>query len=867
MKKNKILLNILVCLTLFVIITLNVNGAQLPVDLGTAGDFVALSKTGISTTGTTSIVGDIGVSPISHTAITGFDLIGDPTTDTFLTSAIVTGNIYAADLQDPTPAMLTTAIGDMEAAYDDAKGRTSDGSPKDTTELGGGDITGRMIEPGHHKWGTDVWIHGGGVIISGNPNDIFILQISGNLLVASDAIVTLEGGAQAENIFWQVGGVTGAILGTNSDFKGIILAEKGVVIETGATLEGRALSQTAVTLDGNSVIESVLADPELVKINLESQEANLTVGQSMQLNATGFDQYDDEIDVAINYTSNNTAVATVSSNGLVSGISAGVVVINASSGNISNTSTITVQEPEVTLITLEPQEANLTVSNKVQLNATVYDQFGFVMDVGVVYNSSNVSIATVDVNGLITGISAGVVVINASSGNISNTSDILVEEPVFTSIKLDPLNITVNNTLELNATALDQFGFVIDDVIINYTSDNEVVANVTANGVVTAGDVGTANINASSGDVSTIILVTVFAPNLTRITLVSDATSIIVGNTLNLNARALDQFDYVMDADFTYSSSNTAVATVSSGGIVTGVAVGTAIVNASSGDVSATINITVIPRPTSGGGGGGSGSFPIFCPRESMTISEMPTGLTIVNFRTTCLPITSLEIMTNVNLTQVTVVVIPLVGRPAGTVPLQVEQVHSYLEVEQNNIANSDIEFVRILFKVDRNWVDNNGGVNNVGFYRYTNNWDLLDLRLISQDSTYYHFEANSPGFSYFAIGVVPTIIPSPPIIPPNVTDPVVVPPVIDNGPGLMDDNQTTVPITRDWFRILSSLWWIIVFLLLLLLLLILLIALATKSPNKKPVKPIIAVKKKNSPFGDIHPVMDMLVQFTIKHF
>ena len=89
------------------------------VNLGSAGSFAILSKSGISTTGTTSIIGDIGVSPIDSTAITGFALTLDSSTQ-FATSPIVTGKIYAADYSVPTPAKMTTAIGDMQTAYTDA---------------------------------------------------------------------------------------------------------------------------------------------------------------------------------------------------------------------------------------------------------------------------------------------------------------------------------------------------------------------------------------------------------------------------------------------------------------------------------------------------------------------------------------------------------------------------------------------------------------------------------------------------------------------------------------------------------------------------------------------------------------------------
>jgi len=219
------------------------------VNLGTSGDFVILSKTGISSTGVTSITGDIGVSPIDHTAITGFGLILDPS-GTFSTSTLVTGKVYAADYTDPTPTKMSNAVSDMETAYTDVAGRTL----PDYTELYAGDLTGQTLTPGLYKWGTGVLVSAGGVTISGTANDIWIFQIAQNLDLANGAIVTLSGGAQVSNIFWQVAGQV--TLGTTVAMKGIILCQTQIVMSTSATLNGRALAQTAVTLDANTVFTS-----------------------------------------------------------------------------------------------------------------------------------------------------------------------------------------------------------------------------------------------------------------------------------------------------------------------------------------------------------------------------------------------------------------------------------------------------------------------------------------------------------------------------------------------------------------------------------------------------------------------------------
>jgi hypothetical protein len=230
-----------------VVFTASVAGGQLQVNLGTAGDFVILAKTAISTTGVTAITGDIGISPAAATFITGFGLILD-SLGTFSTSSLVTGKVYAPNYASPTPAKMTTAVSDMETAYTDAAGRPT----PDFTELGAGDITSMTLTPGLYKWGSGVVVSATGVTLSGSATDVWIFQIAQNLTVANGAIVTLSGGAQAANIVWQVAGQV--TLGTTAAMKGIILCQTAIELNTGATLDGRALAQSAVTLGGSTVV-------------------------------------------------------------------------------------------------------------------------------------------------------------------------------------------------------------------------------------------------------------------------------------------------------------------------------------------------------------------------------------------------------------------------------------------------------------------------------------------------------------------------------------------------------------------------------------------------------------------------------------
>jgi hypothetical protein len=215
-----------------------------PVALGKAGAFAILAKTAITATGTFAVTGDLGISPAAGSSITGFDLLAPPTS--YANSAAVTGKVYAADYDSPTPDDLTTAIENMMTAFTDAAGRAPD-----YTELGAGDIGGKTLAPAVYKWSSDVMIPAE-LTLQGGPNDVWIFQVAGNLVQASGVAIVLKGGALPRHIFWQVAG--SASHATTAHFEGVELCQTGIVYQTGASVNGRLLAQTAVVLDANTIV-------------------------------------------------------------------------------------------------------------------------------------------------------------------------------------------------------------------------------------------------------------------------------------------------------------------------------------------------------------------------------------------------------------------------------------------------------------------------------------------------------------------------------------------------------------------------------------------------------------------------------------
>ena len=206
------------------------SGSQVAPDLGAAGAYVVLAGSAVTSTGATTLTdGDLGVSP--GTAVNGFP----PATMT--NGAIFTGAGAVAG---------KAALG---VAYDDLVALT------DAPVTVAGNLGGLTLPPGLYKSTSSLAISSGDLTLDagGDANAVFIFQMASTLTTTSGRAVVLAGQAQASNVFWQVG--SSATLGTTSVFKGSILALTSITLNTGASLNGRALARNgAVTLAGNAIV-------------------------------------------------------------------------------------------------------------------------------------------------------------------------------------------------------------------------------------------------------------------------------------------------------------------------------------------------------------------------------------------------------------------------------------------------------------------------------------------------------------------------------------------------------------------------------------------------------------------------------------
>ena len=199
------------------------------VALGSAGTFAILAASTVTNTGASTVTGDLGLSP--STAITGFP------------PGTVSGTFHLGD-----PASAQAQL-DLSTAYNDAAGRTAGAI------LIAGNLGGLTLAPGLYHSTTSLEISSGDLTLDaqGDANGVFVFQMASTLITTTGRKVILAGGAQAANVYWQVG--SSATVGTNSVFKGNILAYTSVTVATGSSLEGRLLVQTgAVSLDGDVVV-------------------------------------------------------------------------------------------------------------------------------------------------------------------------------------------------------------------------------------------------------------------------------------------------------------------------------------------------------------------------------------------------------------------------------------------------------------------------------------------------------------------------------------------------------------------------------------------------------------------------------------
>jgi predicted GH43/DUF377 family glycosyl hydrolase len=463
------------------------NNVSTPVDLGTAGNFVILAESGITNTGTTSITGDIGVSPISSTAITGFGLTLDASGQ-FATSTLVTGKVYASNYAFPTANILTHSVNDMGTAYTTAMGLVT---PVPIVNEGAGNLGGLTLAPGIYKFSSSVNIASPGLTLDagGNSDAVWVFQISGNLSIAASQSITLSGGALPQNIFWQVvgnAGGNGVELFANSVFDGNILCATNIVMDNEATLNGRALAQTAVTLDDNTI---TIPTPTITTPTVSSA-ATSTNGNTITVTF-------------------NKAIATLPSDAHTE-----FTYTAGSTTGLAFTAAVNDTNPDaIDLTTAAP--ITYADGSTVTLQYTGTDVLA--TDGGVL---GNITIQSV-------------------------TNNVPTPAPTLSSIAVtpsSPVSLAAGLTQQFMATGTYSDSSTADITsLVTWASDNNAVATISSAGLAIGVAAGTANITASLSSInSTPVTLTVMAPTVVTVVTpapppapVNGVSSVSVGNIVN----------------------------------------------------------------------------------------------------------------------------------------------------------------------------------------------------------------------------------------------------------------------------------------------------------------------------------------------
>ena len=346
---------------------------------------------------------------------------------------------------------------------------------------------------------------------------------------------------------------------------------------------------------GDSDVESIVITPST---------ATVSVGASLTLNAEVRDDGGQLIaGRPVTWSSEDETIATVSPSGVVTGRKVGVVMIAASTVGKNAFSEVTVNPTPVSFIRLSQNNRSMRVGETFQITAEALDAGGRVLSGRpITWMTSNASVATVTVEGLVTAVAPGGAVITASSEGKSESASITVSLVPVASVTVDPnaSSIVVGQNTQLTAEVKDASGAPLTGRTVVWSTDRSSVATVSSSGLVTANAAGTATITATSEGRTGTSAITVSPRPVSAVIVSPGQVSLIVGQTRQLNISITDDRGQILTGrPVSFTSDNVQVVTVSSGGLVTAVATGTATITATSEGKTGIADVTVTPIPVS----------------------------------------------------------------------------------------------------------------------------------------------------------------------------------------------------------------------------------------------------------------------------
>jgi len=368
---------------------------------------------------------------------------------------------------------------------------------------------------------------------------------------------------------------------------GVVTTRAPGEVRIAASAFGRSGTAT-ITVSARDVA-SVVVSPASV---------SMRVGVSAPLQAQALDAEGGVLTGrSVTWTSANTAVATVSSTGVVTGVTPGATTITATSGGRTGQAAVTVTLPPVQTITVTPQRDTIGVGTERLHTAVLRDASGNVLSGrSLAWSSSNVSVASVSSSGLVLGVAPGTTTITASSEGRTGTATVVVLQRLASSVTLTPASGTliVGGTQLLDAQITDEQGNLLTGRPITFSSDAPVVASVTPAGLVTALAPGTARITATSEGKTGVATFTVIPVPVASVTVTPATVSLLPGATQQLSAVARSAGGAVLTGrSVVWTSGAPSVVSVTSSGLVTALGPGVALVLATVDGVTANATVTV----------------------------------------------------------------------------------------------------------------------------------------------------------------------------------------------------------------------------------------------------------------------------------
>ncbi|MBV6520471.1 MAG: hypothetical protein MNPFHGCM_00586 [Gemmatimonadaceae bacterium] len=395
--------------------------------------------------------------------------------------------------------------------------------------------------------------------------------------------------------------VTGKVFAWSSTNTAIVTVSSTGVIT--ALAPGNATITASVDGVSGSATVTAIAVP-VASVSVSPASGTMTVGDNVQLRATPLDASGNVLTGRpVEWGSSDNAVATVTSTGLVVGLSPGRATIAATIGGISGSATITVTLVPIGSISITPAQATIAAGGTVQFTATPKDANGNVL-VGrdIAWTSDQPSIATVSGGGVATGVSQGVARITAESEGKTAVALVTVTPVAISSIDVTPatVGLALGGTTQLTATPRDARGQPLLGRVITWITGAPSVATVSQTGMVTAVGTGSAIVFAASEGVSGSAAINVSSVAVAKVIVAPAASNITVGGFVQLTAETRDAQDSVLTGrTVQWTSSNQSVAVVSGTGRVQSVSAGTVTITATSEGVSGSASVTIGNVPVS----------------------------------------------------------------------------------------------------------------------------------------------------------------------------------------------------------------------------------------------------------------------------